>query len=63
MEATQLICTDCKQPFDFTEKDQAFFEKMGFAPPKRCLSCRKTRRSNRESGNVHQSGSSRPDER
>lgn len=43
-----LTCSDCKQPFTFTARDQEFFKKMGFTDPKRCPPCRKIAKSKRE---------------
>ena len=40
----ELICIECKQPFAFRAKDQAFFAEQGYVPPKRCPSCRAERR-------------------
>lgn len=46
--AKELICADCQQRFYFTEKDQAFFKKMGFSDPKRCFPCRKKRKADKD---------------
>lgn len=35
-----LKCKDCGRKFVFTERDQAFYEIMGYCPPKRCKKCR-----------------------
>ena len=40
----ELICIACQQPFPFRAKEQAFFAEQGYAPPKRCPSCRAERR-------------------
>ncbi len=40
----ELICVECGQPFTFRAKEQAFYAKQGYAPPKRCPSCRAERR-------------------
>jgi len=36
----EIVCVDCQQPFNFSERDQEFFESKGFSPPKRCKACR-----------------------
>jgi CxxC-x17-CxxC domain-containing protein len=47
-----LTCQDCGQPFTFTADDQSFHATKGFTnEPKRCASCRQTRRSERDGGN------------
>ncbi len=39
--ATILIkCSDCPTEFEFTDRDQAFFNDKGYTPPKRCKPCR-----------------------
>jgi hypothetical protein len=35
-----LECKDCGKSFVFSAKDQAFFDRQGFTPPKRCKPCR-----------------------
>ena len=42
-----LICQDCGRPFTFSVKDQLFYEKNGWNPPKRCKSCRELRKTRR----------------
>lgn len=49
MPDKSLACVDCKSPFVFTERDQAFFAKMKFSEPKRCKSCRTAKKASRES--------------
>ena len=50
-EDRTLTCLDCGQPFIFTADDQAFHATKGFTnEPKRCPSCRQTRRSERDGG-------------
>jgi hypothetical protein len=39
-----LQCRDCESSFDFSDRDQAFFESKGFGPPVRCRDCRNSRR-------------------
>ena len=50
-EDKTLTCQDCGQPFVFSADDQAFHEEKGFTnEPKRCTSCRQTRRNERNGG-------------
>lgn len=43
-----LNCVDCGQQFSFTANEQAFYADRGFTnEPKRCPSCRQTRKSSR----------------
>ena len=46
-----LTCMDCGTPFTFTVGEQEFFASRGFTnDPKRCLSCRSSRRNQRSQG-------------
>ena len=46
-----LECQDCGQVFIFSADDQAFHAAKGFTnEPKRCASCRQTRRAGRDGG-------------
>ena len=46
-----LTCQDCGQGFVFTADDQAFHASKGFTnEPKRCASCRQSRRNERNGG-------------
>ncbi len=46
-----LQCVECGQPFTFTASEQEFFQSNGYTnEPKRCLSCRSTRRTQRSGG-------------
>ncbi len=45
-----LTCADCGQPFTFTESEQEFYAGRGFSEPRRCPSCRATRKAQRDSG-------------
>jgi len=46
-----LTCQDCNQPFTFSADDQAYHAEKGFTnEPKRCTSCRQSRRNERGSG-------------
>lgn len=43
-------CTDCHQPFVFAEGEQRFFDAHGWEPPKRCQSCRDSRKLENKTG-------------
>ena len=47
-----LTCSDCGMEFEFTEREQAFYAEKGFSEPRRCPSCRASRKAARagESG-------------
>lgn len=50
-EDKTLTCLDCGQPFTFTADDQSYHALKGFTnEPKRCESCRQTRRNERSGG-------------
>ena len=38
-----IICRDCGRKILFSVRDQLFYEKKGWNPPKRCKSCRESR--------------------
>ena len=43
-----LQCSDCSATFTFTAEEQEFFASKGYTnEPKRCLSCRQARKSER----------------
>ena len=43
-----IQCSDCGTTFSFSAGEQEFFQSKGFTnEPKRCLSCRQTRKSQR----------------
>lgn len=44
MPPKMLKCGDCGNEFEWSEKDQEFYESKGFSPPKRCRSCRDKRK-------------------
>lgn len=46
MADQKLQCRDCGNDFDFTERDQEFFQEKGFNPPVRCKSCRVKKKAN-----------------
>jgi CxxC-x17-CxxC domain-containing protein len=46
-----LQCADCGAEFTFTAKEQEFYSSKGFTnEPKRCMSCRQTRKAERRGG-------------
>ena len=47
-----LTCSDCGMEFMFNEREQAFYAEKGFSEPRRCPSCRQSRKAARgaESG-------------
>lgn len=47
MADLQLQCSDCGQDFEFSERDQEFFESKGFSQPKRCKACRAKKKEER----------------
>ncbi len=50
-EDKTLQCADCGQPFTFSAAEQEFFQTKGYTnEPKRCLSCRSARRTQRSGG-------------
>jgi CxxC-x17-CxxC domain-containing protein len=42
-----LTCADCSQDFVFTVRDQEFYADRGFTEPRRCPSCRASRKAAR----------------
>lgn len=50
MPNIDLICAECKKPFYWTERDQAFYTQRGFTRPKRCWDCRQKRKQNSVAG-------------
>ena len=44
-----LVCSDCSMEFAFTEREQAFYAEKGFTEPRRCPSCRASRKAARSS--------------
>ena len=45
-----LTCSDCNQEFAFTEREQAFYAEKGFSEPRRCPTCRASRKAARSGG-------------
>jgi hypothetical protein len=43
-----IICVDCNIQFIFTEGEQKYYIEQRLAEPKRCPSCRRIRRLNKE---------------
>ena len=44
-----LTCADCGQEFVFTASEQDFYAQRGFTEPRRCASCRASRKAARAS--------------
>jgi CxxC-x17-CxxC domain-containing protein len=44
-----LTCADCGQEFVFTASEQDFYSQRGFTEPRRCASCRASRKAARNS--------------
>ena len=53
-----LTCSDCGMEFAFTEREQAFYAEKGFSEPRRCPSCRASRKAARAGGDSAYSGGS-----
>jgi CxxC-x17-CxxC domain-containing protein len=54
-----LTCADCGQEFVFTASEQDFYGQRGFTEPRRCPSCRASRKAARgSSGAGYSSGGS-----
>ena len=53
-----LTCSDCGMEFAFTEREQAFYTEKGFSEPRRCPSCRASRKAARSSDGGGYGGSS-----
>src|SRR5919107_2328443 len=53
-----LTCSDCGQEFTFTASEQQFFADRQFSEPRRCPSCRASRKASRgeSSGGGYSSG-------
>ena len=50
MADKNLPCSDCGMEFAFTEREQAFYAEKGFTEPRRCPSCRASRKAARSGG-------------
>ncbi len=53
-----LSCSDCNMEFAFTEREQAFYAEKGFTEPRRCPSCRASRKAARSGGDSGYGGGS-----
>jgi CxxC-x17-CxxC domain-containing protein len=53
-----LTCSDCSMEFAFTEREQAFYAEKGFSEPRRCPSCRASRKQARAGGDSSYGGGS-----
>jgi CxxC-x17-CxxC domain-containing protein len=53
-----LTCSDCGMEFAFTEREQAFYAEKGFSEPRRCPSCRASRKAARSGGDGGYGGGS-----
>ncbi len=53
-----LTCSDCSQEFTFTSSEQDFYAQRGFTEPRRCSSCRASRKAARGDSGGYGSGSS-----
>jgi CxxC-x17-CxxC domain-containing protein len=53
-----LTCLDCQMPFTWSAAEQEFYASKGFTEPKRCSSCRASRKAARDSGTSYSGGSS-----
>ena len=42
-----MTCADCSQDFVFTAREQEFYATRGFTEPRRCSSCRASRKAAR----------------
>ena len=52
-----LTCADCGQEFAFTASEQQFYSDRGFTEPRRCASCRASRKAARgDSGGGYSNG-------
>ncbi len=48
-----IQCSDCGATFTFSAKDQEFFQEKGFTnEPKRCPTCRQSRKAERGGGSA-----------
>lgn len=52
-----LTCSDCGMEFEFSEREQAFYAEKGFTEPRRCPSCRASRKAARSGGGSYGGGS------
>ena len=52
-----LTCADCGQEFVFTASEQDFYAQRGFTEPRRCPSCRASRKAARQASDGGSYGS------
>jgi CxxC-x17-CxxC domain-containing protein len=53
-EDKTIQCVDCGTDFSFTAEEQEFFQSKGYTnEPKRCPSCRQTRKTERNASSRH----------
>ena len=45
-----IDCVECGNSFSFTADDQRYHAEKGYTDPKRCSSCRQSRRAQRNTG-------------
>ena len=45
-----ITCSDCREEFVWSEKEQDFYAEQGFTAPKRCKECREIRKQNKQQG-------------
>jgi CxxC-x17-CxxC domain-containing protein len=53
-----LTCSDCGMEFAFSDREQAFYAEKGFTEPRRCPSCRASRKTARAGGDSGYGGGS-----
>jgi CxxC-x17-CxxC domain-containing protein len=53
-----LVCVECNQSFTFSADDQQFHADKGYTDPKRCPSCRASRRAGNSGGGYSSYGDS-----
>ena len=51
-----LTCSDCGQEFVFTASEQDFYAQRGFSEPRRCRSCRASRKAAHGDGGRYEVG-------
>ena len=51
-----LSCADCRQEFVFTASEQQFYADRQFSEPRRCPSCRASRKASRGNGGSSSGG-------
>ena len=51
-----LSCADCRQEFVFTASEQQFYADRQFSEPRRCPSCRASRKASRGGGGSSSGG-------